>query len=375
MSCSNCYNGCSEIVSDKCVKYTGVDVPILGIKNGDSLSYVEQALITFLTSTLDGSGIIIPLPESLEICEVVSKYIPECSELTPPILFEVLIKAACDIQSQLDVVKSTLGSIVTGYDVDCLQGVDEDSSIKQVLQAVIDKLCTLSDDFDGFQIDVETNYVKLSDLNDLIQAYLDSITPVMDQQYKKMVPFTVVEYYGPLSNFDGTGKGILALGWDKVYLCNGLNSTPDKRGRLAVGAISTVPGPALDPAVAPGTFNPNYTLGYTTGTNFFAITNSNQLPPHTHNSTATVSFPPHRHKFSDDSNNPTDPLRTGNDIIVSGSGTAAISGTNTGSGRIYETSATALTTTITPTITTTGSSSPIGHIPPVLACYYIMYIP
>ncbi|BCU97892.1 MAG: hypothetical protein CM15mV19_1420 [uncultured marine virus] len=46
-NCSNCYNGCTEITSDKCVKYTGVDVPILGIKNGDSLSYVEQALITF----------------------------------------------------------------------------------------------------------------------------------------------------------------------------------------------------------------------------------------------------------------------------------------------------------------------------------------
>ena len=57
-NCSNCYNGCTEITSDKCVKYTGVDVPVLGIQKGDSLSYVEQALITFLSSTLDGTGII-----------------------------------------------------------------------------------------------------------------------------------------------------------------------------------------------------------------------------------------------------------------------------------------------------------------------------
>jgi hypothetical protein len=42
-----------------------------------------------------------------------------------------------------------------------------------------------------------------------------------------MVPYSVLEYYGPLNNFDVTGKG---LGdWDKVYLCNGLNSIPIKR--------------------------------------------------------------------------------------------------------------------------------------------------
>ena len=66
-NCSNCYNGCTEITSDKCVKYTGVDVPILGIKTGDSLSFVEQALITFLGSTLDGTGIQPVVPPS-DIC-------------------------------------------------------------------------------------------------------------------------------------------------------------------------------------------------------------------------------------------------------------------------------------------------------------------
>ena len=54
---SNCYNGCTEIVSDRCIKYTGIDVPVLGIQTVDSLSYIEQSLITFLTSTLDGTGI------------------------------------------------------------------------------------------------------------------------------------------------------------------------------------------------------------------------------------------------------------------------------------------------------------------------------
>ena len=48
-----------------------------------------------------------------------------------------------------------------------------------------------------------------------------------------MVPYTVVEYYGPLTYFDNTGAG--QGDWDRIFLCNGLNGTPDKRGRVAVG--------------------------------------------------------------------------------------------------------------------------------------------
>ena len=81
MSCSNCFNGCSEIVSDRCVRYTGVDVPVLGIKTGDSLSYVEQALIEFLTSTLDGSGIKPDIDPNI-ICNLVKQYLPTCGDLT-----------------------------------------------------------------------------------------------------------------------------------------------------------------------------------------------------------------------------------------------------------------------------------------------------
>lgn len=362
--CSNCYNGCTEIVSDKCVKYTGIDVPLLGIQNGDSLSYVEQALIQFLTSTLNGEGIVITFPESFDICEVVQKNLPDCGDLTLPVIIKALIQAACDLQAQITLIENELNEINSSYDVKCLDDVSADSGTHDIVQAIITKLCQLIEDFDAFVLDVETNYVKLSDLNDLIQAYLDDISPTTDQQYKKMVPRTVVEYYGSLSNFDGTGKGIAALGWDKVYLCNGLNGTPDKRGRLAVGAISPVPGGTLSPAVAPGGFNPNYTLNYTTGANFFAISNSNQLPPHAHTATSIVTDPGHNH--------------TG---TAAGPYTGAdIGGGFDGGGSPFKERPITVNNnttgiTVTTTIGTTGSSSPVGYIPPVLACYYIMYIP
>src|SRR6478752_718060 len=97
VNCSNCYNGCAEIVSDKCVKYTGVDVPLLEIETGDSLSYVTQSLVTFITSTLDGSGIQITL-EDEDYCELVSQYLQECETVTALDLFRALVKAACDLQ-------------------------------------------------------------------------------------------------------------------------------------------------------------------------------------------------------------------------------------------------------------------------------------
>ena len=79
-NCSNCYNGCTEITSDKCVKYTGVDVPVLGIKNGDSLSYVEQSIIGFLSSTLDGTGIL-PVIKPSDVCPTVDKHLPDCDRI------------------------------------------------------------------------------------------------------------------------------------------------------------------------------------------------------------------------------------------------------------------------------------------------------
>lgn len=100
MSCSNCFNGCAEIVSDQCVRYTGIDVPVLGIKNGDSLSFVEQALITFLTSTLDGTGIKIDINPAI-ICNLVKQHLPTCGDLTVVDFITALIKAACDLQTQM----------------------------------------------------------------------------------------------------------------------------------------------------------------------------------------------------------------------------------------------------------------------------------
>lgn len=359
MSCSNCFNGCTEIVSDKCVKYTGIDVPVLGIKTGDSLSYVEQALIEFLTSTLDGTGIKLTIDPNI-ICETVAKYIPDCEDLNALNLFKALIQASCDLQLQIDAIVADIAKIEANYNVDCLSGVSASDGTHDVLQATITKLCEVDAALTALAVDVDTNYVKLADLNTLIQAYLNSIAPIA-QQYTKMVPYTVVEYYGPLSNFDGSGAGISALGWDKIYLCNGANGTPDKRGRIGVGATTGLPGGAMSPVVDPAVAgNPTYTLNSVNGVNNVTLTTS-QIPAHTHNNILAFNDPGHFHDMT-----------SSNTDVGSGKPTVG-NGTPEGANPVTNSKTTGITVSLTNASAGGGQSH--TNIPPVLATYYIMYKP
>jgi hypothetical protein len=132
----------------------------------------------------------------------------------------------------VDAVVEDIAELNSDYDVDCLDGVTDSSDTHDVVQAIITKLCELGVDLEALALDVDTNYVKLADLNSLISAYLDSIA-VGTQQYLKMVPYTALEYYGPVTNYPtvADGFGLTGIGygaWEKVYLCNGLNGTPNK---------------------------------------------------------------------------------------------------------------------------------------------------
>lgn len=378
MSCSNCYNGCSEIVSDKCVKYTGIDVPVLGIKNGDSLSYVEQSIIGFLTSTLDGTGIKLNIDPAI-ICTVVKQYLPSCTELNLVDVTTALIKAACSLQTKINNINSQLNVIEAPYTIGCLTGVTSTSGTHSILQAVVTKLCEVEEDLALLAEDVDTNYVKLADLNTLIAAYLSG-TPGATKYYTRMIPYTVVEYYGDLTGkFDGTGKGLPTTEWENIYLCNGLNGTPDKRGRLPVGAIVGVGGGTLNPVVNPlidPLYNPNYAVGTTAGENSVTLLNT-QIPQHSHTATSTATSTDHTHLTA--LSGATQVSLTGSTPIKSiGGGSDASSytlGGIVGTPNIGLTSPSKSDVSVTTTVNPTGGSLPHNNVPPVLACYYIMYIP
>ena len=372
-NCTDCYNGCTEIVSDRCVKYTGIDVPALGITTGDTLSHVEESIINFLVPVLNGTGVK-PIIDDSIICNTVRQYLPVCTICTGFTLNEILsaiIKAACDLQVQIDTINATLATLNADYTIGCLTGVTASSDTHAIVQAVITKLCSLSADFAQLLIDLPTTYVQLDDLNTLIQDYLDNSSTGLISN--KMVPFSVVPYFGSLSYFNSSGAGTGV--WDKIYLCNGNNGTPDLRGRGLTGAINGVPGgglsPAVDPSI-PGSGNPNYSIFDNAGANQITLT-STQLPLHTHANTVTVTDPTHTHQVGP----------TGKGVLgLLDTGTTTKNFDNAGSNNtpLQSTFATAaaatgITVSITNAAGPAGGGLPHANIQPVTACYWIMYKP
>ena len=281
-NCSNCYNGCTEITSDKCVKYTGVDVPILGIKNGDSLSFVEQALITFLGSALDGTGIQ-PVILPSDICPVVDANLDTCDPLSLNNYLTGIIKTICDLNVQIENIQGN--NPITAYNVECLENVQDVNNTAEVLQQTITKLCQVEQSLNTFITDVTTNYVQIVDINTYIENYLNN-NPEQQLLSNRMVPFSAQPYFGSLSPFDASGAGIGV--WDRIFLCNGNNGTPDLRGRVAVGATD-MPGASMNSAVNPNVSgNPAYNLNDIVGTNQVVL-QTPEIPSHIH--TGTVSAP------------------------------------------------------------------------------------
>jgi microcystin-dependent protein len=389
MSCESCYNGCVETVSDQCVRYTGLSSEELGITSGDNLQMVIEDLIDKLVPLLVGEGDQITLTSAIR-CAIINGYLPTptvANQWTSEQIFQALVQVVCDLQAQIDAIDAEIATLNADYTISCLTGVTASSDTHAIVQAIINKLCTTVADLAALELDVATNYVKLADLDALIAAYIASSSGGgSTQQYLKMVPYVAYEYYGPITNFDGSGIGIPANGFFKVYLCNGLNGTPDKRGRVAVGAIQNVPGGPLDAAVNPANAgNPNYALYSTAGANTVTLITS-QIPVHTHNATvvASGSVGDHTHIImgGDGPNtsgaNPTALQVAANENAEGGNGSynirPAVSQVHN-SGITSASGAGPVSLSVAVSNSDAGSGGAHQNIQPVVAAYYIMYIP
>jgi microcystin-dependent protein len=375
MSCSNCFNGCTEIISDQCVRYTGFNIPALGISNGDTLAHVELQISTFIIDLSTGNGII-PVINPADLCPLVSGFLPVSGDITLNDVISALIRSICALKTSVTAIESTLTTLNANYTIGCLTGVTASSDTHDILQAAINKLCSTAADLTALTLNVTTNYVELADLNALIQAYLNSIAP--SNLYKnRMVPYIAYEYYGPITGFDVTGAG--SGQFINVYLCNGSNGTPDKRGRVAVGTTDgsmagSIPMSSIVNPSTPG--NPSYSLSSVQGLNNVTLT-ANQIPSHTHTATATSTAAPHSHFIAKSGANigdllPTGPLDTlfdaGNNYsynLKSTSGTADLGPTSTA------------TVGVTTSVTVSAAGGGLSHsnIQPTIGAYYIMFIP
>jgi microcystin-dependent protein len=358
MSCNNCFNGCADIVSDKCVKYTGIDIPFLGITNGDTLLHVEEALINFLVPAVNGTGIF-PNIDKQYICDLVNQYLPSCSTCTTFTLNDILtalVRATCSLQLQVNSVVNELAVLNAPYSIECLTGVTTNTDTHDMLQAVINKVCSLQIDIAALTLSL-TAYVKQEDLNALIQGYINS-SGQNTLIKNRMVPNSAVPYYGPTIYFNGSGAGI--GDWDRIFLCNGNNGTPDLRGRTLVGATDgSMLGNTMNSTVNPATAgNPLYALGTVVGDNTVTL-NVNQIPAHTHTSTTSVTDPGHTHG-------------TDAAAFVSGFNRPVGSGIQMGSATI---SSATTGISVNVDIGSTGGGLAHSNIQPSIGCRYIIYIP
>jgi microcystin-dependent protein len=373
MSCTNCFNGCTEITSDKCVRYTGADIPELGIQNGDTLLFVEQTLAQFIISALDGSGIKPSIDPSI-ICSVVSANLPTCGEFNTTDLTTAVIKSICDLQAGITAnavsiteINAELATLNAPYSVPaCIQGTVDNTDTHSVLQALLSNFCALV-------ISLPNTYVPLTgpnNINDIINQELENVGLIggSTKQYTKMVPYVAYPWFplpGLLANFSGTGAGNPGSEYEYVYFCNGLNNTPDLRGRVLAGVTNGMQGNTLPADVNPSnSFNPNYTQGVSFGTNY-VILGEDQMPAHSHTAISTAQ--PHFHDMPGNMlesvafNTGFTNLKTWGNSDSVGVKTKNITLSNN--------------VTVNTTIQNTGNNLAHQNNQPTIGCYYIMYIP
>ena len=361
MACTDCLQNCDKIISDQCVQYTGPAIPLLGICTGDSLSQTENNIITALLSALDGSGIN-PSTVTLANCTWLSQQLGVTSP-TLNNLLQLLINGEGTLHSMITAIQSQIaaGQSGTVFDTSCLTGLPATPTVDDIIQAIIIQLCQAISTIATFP----STYVQNSDLNGLVTNIVNNIigtgsTNTIVQQNTKMVPFVAYEYYGPLSNFDISGQGITSLGYQKIYLCTGNFGTPDKRGRVAVGAIRNVPGGALDAAVDPANpLNPNWSLNDKAGETAHTLSTA-EIPSHSH----AISDPGHNHN-----------LGAGNGVVemdTAGHGPASGGGFDGAAPILSKTDGAVTGITGTNSV---GGGGPHNNIQPSIAANYIMYIP
>ena len=387
MSCTNCFNGCAETVSDQCVKYTGIDIPALGISNGDNLLSVENAITNFLVPAINGTGIK-PIIDPTIICNIVKSYLPPCTTCVGFTLNEVLtaiVKTVCDLQVQITTNTNAISTLNADYTIGCLTGVTASSDTHAIVQAVITNLCNLNSAFSILVADLAANNVTRFNVNTYIASYLAAL-PSTNLANSRMVPFCPIPYYGPLSGYPTAGDSLSLTGqgigyWAKVYLCNGATAgVPDLRGRVVVG--TTVMGnnafpPQTDPCGScTSCANPLYELGTIAGSNCITLTTP-QLPNHTHLNTAIATTPPHSHFVA----NPVtataiSPLTAINYVNYDydKNRSYTLQG-STALPTIGKTSDATQVITVTMTNAATGSGDAHPNIQPVIALHYIMYKP
>ena len=310
-------------------------------------------------------------------------------------MLTAIVKTVCDLQDQIDDIDATLATLNANYTIGCLSGVTASSDTHDIVQATINNLCSLNTAFSALVSQLNATNVTSLNVNTYISNYLAS-QPSTNSASARMVPYCPIAYYGPLSGYPTATDSLSLTGqgtgyWAKVYLCNGLNGTPDLRGRAVVG--TTVMGNNAFPSQTnpcgscTTCSNPLYELGDVEGSNCITLTTP-QLPNHTHTA-STASAGSHNHYMVVAASQTTDNANSLYDGTNPGRKDLGLTSRAYGAGNndyAYELTTSPGTVnagrtndsgvhTHPVTVNPTGSGDAHLNIQPVIALHYIMYKP
>lgn len=349
MSCKDCLNNCNPApISDQCVKYTGPDNDTLGIKSGDALYCVQNAVIEYLASLVDGTGITLDYTTA---CSFLTGLVNSDKSLQNTI--QAFATAICELKDAVD----DLQPVSTSYDSGCLS-LPSNPKTEDVVKALVTKVCSISTDVAAIKAD----YVKSSEVTTIVQNIITTNSQSTVQEYTKMVKYVAYPYHGSLSNFDSNGKGLSVAGFDKVYLCVGQTvngfTLPDYRGRVAVGVNVNVPGGAMDTNVDPAqAANAGYQVTLNGKKGAFTHTLSpTENAPHTHG----VTDSGHKHWITVKSRDFKNDAGTGSDHTNDGSDTRSVESDIAYTGISIQSS---------------GGGQPHNNLQPSVGAYHIMFVP
>lgn len=266
---------CLDPISSDCVKYQGLPDELLGICTGDTITEVEQAIITRLkTLSFDGKDITLD-SLVLDVCNDIKQLVGNQPKTVLNVI-QATIQYACVLKSRIDSIQNTLtGNLGSGtIDFKCIPAPSQ-FTFTNAIQSLVTAHCNLKTSVDQLVNNSGSTTIIdgriFSSLNNLLSTpggnglrkTVNNTTQQVSYSITAVVPpYTALEYYGPLSHFDGTGKGLPSTPYEGWYLCNGLNGTPDKRGVVSVGAVQGVPGGSLNPNVNPANdASMNYSVG------------------------------------------------------------------------------------------------------------------
>lgn len=270
-SSSPILSNCANPTVDKCIKYTGAPVPLLGICTGDYLNEIEDIILKNIVNFASGVGIMIS-DIDFTTCSLFTQYITCCNadgDVPKSLhdLIKIIFEVLCGLDSRITTLEDFINDLKTGpYSVGCLSGLPTSPTFKQIIQAMLLELCSLATSLASLQAQITALTTGLPDtIGIFLLSHINSCQGLSainktgtgstaNLQFSGVPPIgTVVPFFGDLGLFDGSGVGRTGYGACGWALADGRGGRPNWQGVTAMGA--TVAGAPTNPSAQGATYS------------------------------------------------------------------------------------------------------------------------